>query len=34
MELTGATTGSGLATLITAPGQKPGNVWLMAPRAT
>ncbi|MBM0106356.1 filamentous hemagglutinin family protein [Steroidobacter sp. S1-65] len=31
LELTGAASGSGLATLITEPDQEPGDVWLMAP---
>lgn len=34
LELTGAATGSGIATLITEPGQEPGNIWLMAPHGT
>jgi filamentous hemagglutinin len=31
LEFTGAATGSGIATLITEPGQEPGNMWLFAP---
>lgn len=34
LELTGAATGSGIATLITEPGQKPGDVYLFAPHGT
>ncbi|MGJ7543777.1 filamentous haemagglutinin family protein [Variovorax sp. LT1R16] len=34
LELTGAATGSGIATLITEPGQQPGDVYLIAPHGT
>lgn len=34
LELTGAATGSGIATLITEPSQQPGDVYLIAPHGT
>ncbi|GAA4339743.1 hypothetical protein GCM10023144_38300 [Pigmentiphaga soli] len=34
LELTGAASGSGIATLITEPGQDPGSMWLFAPGGT